>query len=190
MERWGTEEWLAPTHARFAADLLADCRTQLLRISTDLDYQREFEGRSDEAGQRAALTGWLAGERDKLIAAAAYAQWVSDHIRQEMARCQAEIRAVCARYAVSSDHLALLERETVPLDGIAPSNEPPVLPARLETPDDVDNLARQHRFELELAWRWASSALLATGESHTGLMLSLCEHIRTLCEWLAAAVRD
>lgn len=43
MEKWGTGETYSPTHTRFASDLLVDCRTDLLRISTNLDQHREDE---------------------------------------------------------------------------------------------------------------------------------------------------
>jgi hypothetical protein len=179
METWGTDEVFCPTHARFAADLLGDCRTEFLRLTTALDFdvERPLRGRR----RRTAPTAYTPGNRDKLIAAAAYAQWMSDHITQEAARCQREITAVCARYATNSDQVALLERQMVPFDGMGPSAQPPLRPGELES---IETLPAPYLAQLDRAREWCGQALWAAGMSNTAAMETLCQHIGTLVSWL------
>lgn len=185
METWGTEEF-SPTHARFAADLLTDCRNEFLRISVKLDDELEAEKRrslrefadsqaSDSVPLSPRVDTEKAADRDNYIVAAAYAQWISDHIWQEAARCDREIAAACARLAVTSDQLALLEHREVPFDGGAPAAEPPPFPSVL--------------FQLRRGQRdcdvhgCLSSASSAVGESNTAAMNVIRQHIGLLLGW-------
>lgn len=188
MKTWGTGEWFSPTYARFAADLLTDCRNEFLRISVDLDDELGNEKNrsvcefaesqpSDSVPLSHRVDTEKAADRDTLIAAAAYAQWISDHIWQEAARCDREIAAASARHAVTSDQLALLEYREVPFDGGAPAAEPPPFPSVL--------------FELRRGgtdcdvYTLLSSASSAVGESNTAAMIVLRQHIGLLLGWRA-----
>lgn len=203
MKRWGTEEWFSPTHARFAADLLTDCRNEFLgisgRLDDDLDGKIRRLLRESDAATGLQLIS-LRGDRDKFIAAAAYAQWISDHIWQEAARCEREIAAALARSAVTSDPLALLEQRVVPFDGGAPASEPPPFPEPLDDRVYVLRIRSGQvdcvRVRLSSASSvvsesntaaWLSSASSAVSESNTASMNVLRQHIGLLSDWLDKA---
>lgn len=194
MKRWGTEEWFSPTHACFAADLLTDCRNEFVRISVDLDQELEaakHRSLCDFAASQASesvpasprVDTEKAADRDSYIAAAAYAQWISDHIRQEAARCEREIAAARARSAVTSDELALLEHRIVPMDGDAPASEPPPFPEVV----DLRVLFQRRRGRIDCECdveTWLSSAASAVSASNTASMIVLRQHIGLLLGWL------
>jgi hypothetical protein len=97
-----------PTHARFDVDLLDDCRTEFLRVTTALDGYLELADRL--RGERgAAVVAYAPGNRENLIAGAAYAQWISDHISQQTARWLKADKAAAAGYSTDSD-----ETDTAP----------------------------------------------------------------------------
>lgn len=199
MEKWGTGETYSPTHTRFASDLLVDCRTDLLRISADLDQHREDEDallaladitedlhalrasrRLNRAEHFGALKAIAAGDRTRIVAAAVYAQWISDSIRWEAARCEKEIQAVLEAFA-DADDLTLI-RHATPLarEVIAPGDPPPP-PTRLES---ADTLPERARSQLDSIQQWAGQAAWAIGLSDTPTMKALCQHVATFRAWL------
>lgn len=199
MEKWGTGETYSPTHTRFASDLLVDCRTDLLRISTNLDQHREDEDtllaladtvddlpalrasrRLNRSEHFDALKAIAAGDRTRIVAAAEYAQWISDSLRWEGARCEKEIRSVCEAFA-DADYLTLIQYE-VPLarEVIAPGDAPPP-PTRLQS---ADSLPERARSQLDSIQQLAGQAAWAIGLSDTPTMKALCQHVATFRAWL------
>ncbi|WP_396912717.1 hypothetical protein [Mycolicibacterium sp.] len=193
MKIWGTAESFSPTHARFAADLLTDCREELLGITVVIDVRLEAERRrslcefadgqaSDSVPVSPRMDTEKATDRDKFIVAAAYAEWISDHIWQEAARCDREIAAFFARFATTADQLALLERQRgEPFDGVTPAAEPPPFPEPL---DDLLYVVQGRRAQIDCIRAWLLSASSAVSESNTATMNAIGQHIGLLSRWL------
>lgn len=198
MEKWGTGETYSPTHTRFASDLLVDCRTDLLRISANLDQHRDDEDdllaladitedlhalranrRLNRPEHFGALKAIAAGDRTRIVAAAEYAQWISDSLRWEAARCEKEIQAVREAFA-DADDLKLIQHE-IPLarEVIAPGDAPPP-PTRLES---ADSLPQRARSQLDSIEQWAGQAAWAIGLSDTPTMKVLSQHAAAFRAW-------
>jgi hypothetical protein len=175
------------THARFAAELLEDCRAHFLRLSTVLDDYIERFGKSDSAIV-AAVAPTAPQNRANLIAAAGYAQWISDHIRHQEARWGRADKSASAYYLHpgslpgDSDRLALLERELVTtVDGVVPPVEPPAWPGDLES---IAALPASYVARLDEAKELFDHALWAVSMSTTEAMATLSGHIGALLRWL------
>jgi hypothetical protein len=176
-----------PTHARFAADLLDDCRAELLRVTTTLDGYIELADRLRDE-RSAAVVASAPGNREKLVAAAAYGQWISDHIRQQTAGWRMADGAAAAGYSTDSDErilrqrlLAEAEAAADSLADIRPSVQPPPRPGELES---TETLPADSLGKLERAWEWCGTAFWAAGMSSAVGMQTVKGHIGTLLSWL------
>ena len=173
-----------PTHARFAADLLDDCRAELLSVTTAFDFslERAMGGRL----RTTAPTAYTSDNREKLVGAAAYAQWISDHVRRQAALWQqADTASAAGYYAGGSDQRALIEHQQheqmARFYGVAPPKDPPPRPGELE---GTETLRADSLDGLERAWEWCGTAFWAAGMSSTGGMKTVNGHIGTLLSWL------
>lgn len=176
------------THAGFAAELLEDCRTELLRVTSTLDGYIDL-ARHLNSSTSAAIVSCAPGNRDALVAAAGYAQWISDHIRQQGAQWQRADSAAAAGYMANDRDQRLLQgmrdREEFCGDTIAPSPTPPPGPGVLE---NIESLSDRRR--LLHARELCAEALWAAGKSDTEGMRTVCGHIETLLSWLQREVPD
>ncbi|MDM3927432.1 hypothetical protein [Mycobacterium intracellulare] len=173
-------------HARFAADLLVGVREELLRLTTDLDV---YMDRARRAGVGTKLdAAWLAiaasapGNRRELIAAAAYAQWLSDHIRLQSARWKRADKASATGYAKHSEESALLERQPVPFEIVEPPKDPPPHPGALDS--TIAMLPAPYLAHIDRAREWCGQALWAARMSNTQGMAVVCGYMERLLGWM------
>lgn len=175
------------THADFAAELLEDCRTEFLRVTSTLD-EYLLLARHLDSSDSAAIVACAPGNREALVAAAAYAQWLADHIRQQADRWRRADRNAAASYVAKDPDQAVLlamREGDEPYSGVAPSPTPPPHPAALER---VDMLPRLRA--LVTARELCNQALWAATKSDTPAMRSVCGHIETLLRWLQHEVAN
>lgn len=170
-------DWSA-THARFAADLLDDCQTELLRLTKTLDT---YIGRRTDDPAVLAVATSAPGNQKQILAAAAYFLWVGDHIRLQSARWAGAITSSCIGYATNADQVALLERQMVPSDIIQPPKDPPARPGALA---NMAMLPAPYLVRLERAREWCGQALWAARQNNTDGMDTVCQHIEMLLHWL------
>lgn len=175
-------------HARFAADLIEGARVELLRLTTDLDFYIQ-RGRRAAIGTKTdapymAVTEAAPGNREQVVAAAAYAQWISDHIRLQCTRLEcADLRAA-ACYANDSDQVALLERELHQSDTVVvhPPSTPPPRPGALDS--TITMMPVPYLVRLDRAREWCGQALWAARTSRSKGMAVVCGHIELLLRWM------
>lgn len=193
-------------HARFAADLLSQCRTGLLGVSKWLDGHMDDERRLSRAVQhddhelRDVRLGEIFaeggehsyaimayGDKPALIAGAAYAQWISDHLAAEVARRHAQSVAIAMTFAADADHLAVLQHEMAGAeDAPTPAAEPPPFPATLEEVGRVEN----QRARLDPIRDMLAEADQAILRSTTETMRVLHQHITALNWWAMGPPND
>jgi hypothetical protein len=118
------------TYARFAADLLADVRRSLLTITTRLDWSLRDNGPGSPSYRRAEV---LSVDKPALVAAAAYAQWIGDHVAYEVAQWRDhDMRRAELAVCDEPDKVALYRHERDDLELVSPSFEPPMFPDALQ----------------------------------------------------------
>lgn len=173
-------------HARFAADLLVGVREELLRLTTDLDVYMDWARRAgggtklDEAWM--AIAASAPSNRRELIAAAAYAQWLSDHIRLQSARWKRADEASATGYMKHFDESALLERQLVPFEIVEPPKDPPPHPGALDS--TIAMLPAPYVARVDRAREWCGQALWAARMSNTQGMAVVCGYMERLLGWM------
>lgn len=175
-------------HALFAADLLSECVSTFLQMTRGLDVELELAASRAASERRAATALYAQRDRDTLVAAAAYAAWIGDHIRQQVARVRAADVEAAARYCdPDTDAMALRQREIAEARAAADSfaslhlaATPPPRPGELQGELHPGILA-----QLEPAREWCDQALWAASESNTTAMEAVCGHIRVLHFWVS-----
>ena len=170
-------DWSA-THARFTADLLDDCQTELLSLTRTLD---SYIGWRTADAAVLAVAASAPGNKKQILAAAAYLLWVGDHIRLQSARWASAITSSCIGYAKHADQVALLERQMVSPDIIQPPKDPPARPGDL---DNIAMLPAPYLAGLDRAREWCGQALWAARQNNTEGMATVCQHIEMLGHWL------
>jgi len=161
--------------ARFAADLLAGCRSSLLKITDLLQSERELAtAKRRQSGERAPEPEYDA--RPQVVAAALYAEWIVDALhRQIFVYFQADAQAAALFRTAGDPQLPPIDATPVaarewllpPMPGPLPRREDAGLPegASLRVPierelrsicEDIDdairaiNWSRNVRFQQEI----------------------------------------
>jgi hypothetical protein len=172
-------------HARFAADLLESCQSELLNLAKTLDFYREFADRRPDDPAWTAIAASAPGNRDQLVAAAAYFLWLSDQIRAQCARLKtADVAASAGYYPRNSDEhkLASLKQQRLPPEVVQPPKDAPQRPAGLDS--TIAMLPAEYLAKLGRARSCCEQALWAAKMSTTASMATVCKHIEMLLRWL------
>ncbi|OHV03523.1 hypothetical protein [Mycobacterium talmoniae] len=183
----------SPTHTRFAADLMADCAGELLRITGVLDEHLEWEKVQRARYEQGLVatepvygyTGIMVAAKVTVVYAAAYCQWVSDHL-VHAGRTAAEIDLVSARrFAPPDDDYLLLRQHEMACDVVpVPSPDPPGFPPALEGTEFLDASVRA---KLERVRTLLDEADVAITRSSIRVMQTLHQHTSALAAWCVLA---
>jgi hypothetical protein len=175
-------------HALFAADLLTECASTFLQMTRGLDVELELAASTAASERRVAAALHAQGDRGELVAAAAYAAWIGDHIRQQAVRVRAaDVEAAAGYCDPGTDEMALRQREIaearVAADSFASLHLAPTPRAR---PGELQGeLHPGILAQLERAREWCDQALWAASESNTTAMEAVCSHLRVLLFWVS-----
>lgn len=175
-------------HALFAADLLTECASTFLQMTRGLDVELELAAGPAASERRVAAALHAQGDRGELVAAAAYAAWIGDHIRQQAARVRAaDVEAAAGSCDPGTDEMVLRQREIADAraaaDSFAALHLAPTSPPR---PGELQGeLHPGNQAQLERAREWCDQALWAASESNTAAMEAVCSHLRVLLFWVS-----
>ena len=118
------------TYAKFAADLMADVSRELLAITAKLDQDLELSRPGDREHLRALA---LSVDKPLLVAAASYCQWISEHLRYEVAQWRLTDLRIGEGYAFDDpDRAALYRLEQQEVKRLAPMPDAPASPGALQ----------------------------------------------------------
>lgn len=167
---------ISTTHANFASQLLGDCAADLLRLSGWWDTEMRWAARRNRNLISAAIT---VENQSALVAAARYAQWISDLIAWDCTRkVQADLTCA-ARYPRDPDAVALLERQIGP-EPVGPGPMPP-RPGELVAADTLDEYNRN---VIAATAELAEDAVRALARCDSNSTREATAHINALQFWL------